>query len=58
MIRELAFELLDDEYGITQDAWTVLFRMFEQSTEEYQDIVNAVDGSEGRVYLRSDHGIE
>ena len=57
-MRELAFELLDYEHGITQDAWAVLFKLLEQSGEEYQDIVNAVDGGEDRVWLPSNHGLE
>jgi len=55
-LRELAIELLDDEHGITQDAWAVLHEALER--DEHNDIISAVDGNSGRVYLPSDHGIE
>ena len=55
MLRNLAMELLDDEHGITQEAWEILFQMLERNGD--QDIIDAVTGSEGRVYLRENHGI-
>jgi hypothetical protein len=57
-LRELALELLDDENGITDDAWRVLYGLFEASDEEYEGIVRALKGTEGRVYLRENHGLE
>lgn len=54
-LRELALELLDDEHGITQDAWAVLFDLL--AVKPHNDIINAVTGSEGRVYLPKDHGL-
>jgi hypothetical protein len=56
-LRELALELLDDPHGITQEAWAVLYALLEASDDEYEDIAKAVDGSEGRVFLGEDHGL-
>ena len=56
-MRELALELLDDGFGISMDAWSCLFPLLEESGEEFQDIVDAVETSEGRVYLEEDHGL-
>ena len=55
-LRELALELLDDEHGISTDAWAVLQPMLVENGD--QDILDAIDGCEGRVYLSEDHGIE
>jgi len=57
-LRELALELLDDPHGISQDAWVVLYALFEASDEDCDDIAKALKGTEGRVYLRENHGIE
>jgi 5-hydroxyisourate hydrolase-like protein (transthyretin family) len=56
-LRELALEVLDDEYGITQDAWAVLFDLLAASNEEYEDIAEAVTGADGRVFLPENHGL-
>lgn len=57
-LRELALELLDDDYGITGDAWAVLYEILEQSEEEYEDIAQAVKNQDGRIYLPENHNIE
>lgn len=56
-LRELALEVLDDEHGITQDAWAVLYALLEEQGE-HEDIAKAVDGCEGRVYLPEGHGLQ
>jgi hypothetical protein len=45
---------LDDEHGITMDAWATLYALLEESDEEHEDIVKA-GGAEGRVWLPEGH---
>lgn len=58
LIRTLALELLDDQHGITQDAWNALYVVLEEtSVDMAAEFANAVDGSEGRVFLPEGHGL-
>lgn len=54
-LRELALELLDDEHGISSDAWNVLYSALVEAG--HNDIIQAVDGCDGRVYLSEGHGL-
>jgi hypothetical protein len=56
-LRRLALELLDDDHGITQEAWEVLYSLLEKSGEKYEDIVKTIESSDGRVYLPEDHNL-
>lgn len=52
-IRSLALSLLDDDEGISEDSWDELrTRLIEEGGNS--DIINAVDGNDGRVYIPSD----
>lgn len=59
LIRTLALEVLDDPHGISQDAWEALYRVLDQcDTDLAAEFAQAVDGSEGRVFLPEGHGIK
>jgi len=61
-LRDLALDLLDDDHGISMDAWTTLYTLAEQEGVEFQDIIDATGVTEWiggrRVYLPDEHGIE
>jgi hypothetical protein len=48
-LRKLAILVLDDEYGIAESAYNQLVDML--ANNECQDILDAVDGSDGRYYI-------
>lgn len=56
-LRNLAIECLDDEHGITMDAWHAFVMAFQNAGVPHNDFLTAVDGQDGRVYLPEDHGI-
>ena len=49
VVREAAIELLDDEHGVSSDAYTALFPLLEASGNT--DICDAVKATNGRFYL-------
>lgn len=51
--RKLLLELLGDELGISQDAYTPLHEVFGYE-DELKDIFEAVTFTSGRVYLSED----
>jgi hypothetical protein len=51
-LRNFAFALLDDEYGINGEAWESLHQMLEDDDQE--DIIDAVKATEGRYYLTAE----
>ena len=57
-LRKLLIALLDDEHGISSQAYEELqSHAIEQQTEETGDIFAAVSSCEGRYFLPKDHGI-
>lgn len=56
MIRGLAIALLDDDHGISMKAWEILIQMLSLS-QNHQDIINAVEIQDDRVYLSKDHNL-
>ena len=50
-MRELILVLLQDEHGISWDAWTKLTVLAEQSDEDCQDILDRAKEFDGRVFL-------
>ena len=55
-VRNLALDLLDDEYGINRQAFNQLADWLED--EECDDIVDAVDACEGRYYIDAEKAKE
>tara|TARA_R110002126_G_scaffold253231_3_gene396275 strand:- start:1384 stop:1635 length:252 start_codon:yes stop_codon:yes gene_type:complete len=51
-LRKLAILVLDDEHGIAESAYNQLVDMLVNN--ECQDILDAVDGSDGRYYIGED----
>ena len=49
-IRKLAIALLNDNWGINEDAWTQLRTLLE-SEGGNADLINSVQSDEGRFYL-------
>jgi hypothetical protein len=52
MIRDLALALLDDDNGISEEAWAILQEMLEESGNG--DIMDAIDSAEGRFFISED----
>lgn len=52
MIRDLALELLDDDQGISAEAWKILQVMLEESGNG--DIIEAVETADGRFFIDED----
>lgn len=52
-IRQLAIALLDDDEGISLDAWELLADALEEEGNN-DDLINAVAGCDDRVYLPSE----
>lgn len=55
-LRTLAIKLLDDDEGITEDAYDYLLSMLD--TKECIEIDSAVRKQSGRVFLPTDHGLK
>ena len=53
-LRQLAINLLDDEHGISEDAYDGLLQLIPTGAEE---IFAVVEACEGRYFLPEDHGI-
>jgi hypothetical protein len=53
-MRDLAIRLLDDDEGITVEAWNLLKLMLDAVKDA--DIINAVKCTEGRCYLSEGFG--
>lgn len=51
LVRELAIQLLDNEHGISTNAWSTLNILLLGIYEDNDDIIQAVECTEGRVYL-------
>jgi len=49
----LADRLLDDDYGISEDAFAALLKAFDGDQVILGLLSGAVDGTDGRVYYRS-----
>lgn len=49
-MRELAIALLDDEHGISTNAWKMLSAVLEEEGNN-EDILNAVKAQDGRFFL-------
>jgi hypothetical protein len=54
-MRELAVSLLDDEHGITTDAYRKLINVLEQTGTKHSDIQDTTRSQNGRVYLPIDY---
>ncbi len=52
-MRQLALLLLDDEYGISAEAWSEL-RVLLESDDGNDDILTSVRSADGRYYLPED----
>lgn len=51
-LKEFIELVLDDEWGIRDDAYASLHRLLpENFTEKYKELFNLVDGCDNRVYL-------
>lgn len=57
-LRELAIKLLDDDNGISDNVWEVLYSLLSSSGEEYGDIACAIKEMDNRMYLPTDHNLE
>ncbi len=55
-LRTLAIKLLDDDEGITEDAYNYLSAMLD--TKDCTEIDNAIRKLEGRVFLKKDHTLK
>lgn len=55
-IRDFAIDLLDDEYGINNDAYQKLETLLVETGNT--DVSNATKGVEGRLYLEEDMAAE
>jgi hypothetical protein len=53
LFDQLVVEILDDDHGISMDAWDILYRILHRSGDP-QDILTRVRNSDGRVYLPED----
>lgn len=49
-MRQLALALLNDDHGISEEAWEIL-RGF---LADHQDVLNAVRSCDGRFYIDSE----
>ncbi len=49
MIRDLALALLDDDDGISEEAYTILQEMLAETGNG--DIMDAVESTEGRFFI-------
>lgn len=50
-LRQMAIEVLNDDHGISQDAWLPLFELLEGN---HDDIIQAVEAQDGRLFLPED----
>jgi len=53
LLRELTIALLDDEYGISSEAYELLVEILPAGL--LLELTQAVRSSEGRVYLSENH---
>lgn len=52
-LRNFALALLDDEHGINKEAFDCLSDMLYD--DEQEDVIDAVDATEGRFYLTEEN---
>lgn len=52
-VRNLALDLLDDEYGVNSRAWDSMIDWLDD--EGCDDIIDVVDACEGRFYLTEEN---
>lgn len=56
--RALAIALLDDENGISHDAFNLLEDFAQDNNFKAQDIFDAVDAQDGRFFLPETHELK
>jgi hypothetical protein len=55
-LKNLAVRLLDDEEGITEEAYTALLDILPEDVA--LDLNKVVEAAQGRFYLPEDHGLQ
>lgn len=56
-VRETAIALLDDEHGICESGYDCLVILLMDEDENNQDILDAVEATDGRFYISEKHGL-
>lgn len=57
-LRKLAITMLEDDNGISENAFVALHELAEVTQTPFDDISRRIDATDGRFYLESDHGLK